>query len=90
MPQAHNAANADAVTGHCNAGVYFGRVEHVDRVEAFCHKADEDDLARGGDLTQRRRGTEGDLWLGLRPQTPKAIKSHAIDRHSGYGAEPHL
>ena len=57
---------ASNVIGHCNAGIYFCRVERVDRVEAFCHNVHSSQSSRGpsrawGKLTQRHRDTEGDL-----------------------------
>ena len=44
----------------------------------------------GGVVSHRVTEAQRGFKAGALPQTPKAIKSHAIDWRSGYGAEPHL
>ena len=44
----------------------------------------------GGVVSHRVTEAQRRFVAGALPQTPKAIKSHAIDWRSGYGAEPHL
>ena len=47
-------------------------------------------ISRVGVISHRGAEAQRRFIAGAPPQTPKTINSHAIDRHSGYGAEPHL